>query len=389
MLSQRRPWVLGAWLVAVGLAGKCRGEDRVEYRYEDYAEDDGRIHIRTHGAFFEVGLAPWVSMKGNFVYDAISGATPTGAPPLPGENEVATVTIEDIRRAGYVEPSFRFDRHTLTPQFSYSAEQDYESTGVSLTHAIDFNEKNTTLTWGVSHAFDRVLPSEGTRLEDVEDKDTLDFLVGVNQLLGPKTTVTANLTVGYADGFLADPYKRVLFRDFPYTPGEPYTVFPESRPGSRFRQVLYLGGSHFIETLDAAVEVGYRWHHDDWGIWAHTVSLEWHQKVGRMVTISPLFRFHTQSAAEFYGTSFGGDPSCPEGEPGCPDIPLPEHYSADFRLSELNTFTYGVSVNARVHERVSLEVGYKRYVMEGTDGVTSDTQYPSADVVSGSVAVWF
>src|SRR5947207_11918521 len=59
----------------------ARGEDQVDYRFEDYLEEDGRIGVQTQSWLFEKELAPWLSLKGTAVYDAISGATPTGAPP--------------------------------------------------------------------------------------------------------------------------------------------------------------------------------------------------------------------------------------------------------------------------------------------------------------------
>ena len=55
---------------------RLRAEDRVDYRYEDYAEENGRIHVQTHGAFFEASLTPWLSLKGNYIYDAIGPAVP-------------------------------------------------------------------------------------------------------------------------------------------------------------------------------------------------------------------------------------------------------------------------------------------------------------------------
>ena len=370
------------------------GADRVDYRYEDYSEDAGRIHIRTHGASFEKGIVPWLSLKGNYVYDGISGATPTGAPPLPGEKTVREVTIEDIRRAGFIEPSFKFGRHTLTPQLSISRESDYESKGISLVHAMEFNEKNTTVSWGVSHAFDRLLPNDGTSNTTREHKDTTDVLVGLTQLLGPKTFTTINLTLGYSSGFLSDPYKRVLFDDFytpsnPYNPGDPWTVQPEKRPEHKFRQVLFWSLNHAVTSANAAVEFSYRFHHDDFGVIANTVDLQWHQKLGKWFIISPLLRFHTQTAADFYGTHFPGDPSCTLPPPFCTDVPAPTYYSADYRLSALNTYTYGVSLSAKVHERVSLDFAYKRYTMHGTDGITAAAAYPKAHVFTGGLTIWF
>lgn len=373
---------LGGMLGLSTMARARGGEHRVDYRYEDYAEDDGRIHIRTHGAYFSTELKSWLSVKGNYIHDAISGATPTGAPPIPGESKVAKATIDDIRNAGFVEPTFRIRNHTIGVQAAYSRESDYESVGLSLNHAIELNDKNTTLSWGVSHALDRILPNPGAALSGVENKGTTDLLLGVTQLLGPATVATVNLTVGYSDGYLNDPYKRVVFDDFPYTPGQPYTVWPEERPGHKFRQVLFVSVQHFFDGVQGAVEADYRLHHDDFGILANTLTLQWHQKLGRRVVLSPLFRFHTQTEADFYATHFPGDPSIPES-------PLPDNYSSDYRLSAMNTYTVGLSVSARVHDHVSLELVYKRYLMFGTDGVTADDQYPQANVFTGGLTLWF
>ncbi|HMJ88639.1 MAG TPA: DUF3570 domain-containing protein [Candidatus Acidoferrum sp.] len=384
---KQRPARLTASLVLAGALhltslSRIRGEDRGDYRYEDYAEDGGRIHIQTHGVYFDAEVRPWISLKGNYIHDAISGATPTGAPPLPGRNKVEKVTIDDIRNAGFIEAGMKYRNHTFSPQIAYSEEHDYKSIGISLTHAIELNEKNTTVSWGLSHSADEVLPNDGATIRRNEDKNTTDFLLGLNQLLGPKTILTANLTLGYSEGYLSDPYKRVLFDDFPYTPGNPYTVFPEKRPDHKFRQVAYLSLQQYVDPLHGAAEVSYRFHHDDFGVLAHTVSAQWNQKIGKHVIVSPLFRYHTQSEADFYGTHFPGDPTVPGSR-------LPDYYSADYRLSALESFTYGVSISARVHEHVSLEFSYKRYEMFGTDGATSSDQYPKAHVFTGGVTVWF
>ena len=57
---------------------RIRAENRVDYRYEDYVEDNDRIHIRTHAVYAEQALNSQAVVKCNFVYDGISGATPTG-----------------------------------------------------------------------------------------------------------------------------------------------------------------------------------------------------------------------------------------------------------------------------------------------------------------------
>lgn len=360
-----------------------RAANQAQYRYEYYAEEGGRIQVNTQGAYFDVSLKPWLSLQGNYVNDAISGATPIGAPPLSGQSTVPKAIMHDMRNAGSLGAAFKISNQTLTPQFSYSQESDYESLGISLNDAIDFNEKNTTLTLGVSHNFDQVLPKEGESITTTQNKGDTEGLAGITQLLGPATLFTADLTLGYASGYLSDPYKRVLFDNVPYIPGQPYTVWPENRPGHKFRQVAFFSLQHYFDKANGALEASYRFYHDDYGIYANTVSVQWNQKLGKYVTLSPLFRFYTQTAAYFYATHFPGDPDNQQ------TFPLPNYYSSDYRLSALNSFTYGISLSVQVQEHLSLEVAYKRYVMRGTDGVTAADQYPTANVVSGGFTIWF
>lgn len=361
---------------------RAKAEYRVDYKFENYQEESGRIRIRTHGLFVEAPVHSKVTLRGNLIYDSISGATPTGAPPPPNSQQVGTTEIEDTRYAGYLEGTFKLDRHAFTPQVAYSREDDYESIGVSGTYALELNQKNTTLNFGVGHNFDRIIATEGTFIRQDQDKDSSQVVVGVNQLLGPKMVLTGNVMLGYDNGYLADPYKGVAFEDFPYYPPYPYTLFAEQRPGHRFRQVAYLSLIRSLEKLRASVEGSYRYHHDDWGIDAHTVSLEWNQKLGKHVVISPLFRYHYQTGADFYGVMFPGDPTLS-------DEGIPRYYSADFRLSELQTITYGAQVTFILRDQFYFDLAYKRYDMRGLDGVTWDSVYPDANVITAGLRVWF
>ena len=360
----------------------AKAEDRIDYRYESYIEDGGRIKISTHAAMFDFGVTPRLTVSGEYIYDAISGATPIGSPPLPGSDQVATFKMTDRRQAGYIKLGYELGNHTLSPQISYSQESDYESLGLSLSDAIELNEKNTLLTFGAAHSFDRIIPNGGTFIDELQKKDTTDIFLGVNQILGKHTHITANLTFGYSHGYLADPYKGVVFEDFPFFPPFPYTVFGEKRPSSKLRQVVYLGINHYVEPIDAAVEAAYRFHHDSFGITAHTVNVGMSKTFMDRITIEPLFRYHRQSEANFYGLIFPGDPTLS-------DEGIPRYYSADYRLSSLETFTMGINVGIRLSESLALDLGYKRYLMRGLDSKTSPSAYPNANIYTASLRLWF
>lgn len=377
--------VLATWLLLFALPQRTKGEGRADYSYEDYSENDGRIQVTTQGGYFESDVTSWFSLNANVISDAISGATPTGPPPVGGSTTVPTAEMHDHRYAGSITGNFKFGNNTLSPQFSYSKEHDYRSLGLSLNDAIEFNEKNTTFAYGISHDFDQVLPNPGEdpSITSPRNKGSTDGILGVSQVLDQNTIVSANLTLGYSDGYLTDPYKRVLFLDFPYTPPNPPTVFPENRPDYKFRQVVFLSGQHYFEPVKGAAELSYRFYHDSYGIVAHTATLQWNQKIGKYAILSPLFRYYTQTAANFYGTEFPGDPTNPSV------YPIPQYYSSDYRLSALYSYTFGLSLTVQVQKWLSLEVAYKRYEMYGTDGVTNPGQYPTANVFTGTLTIWF
>lgn len=420
------------------------------YRHEFYQEDDNRMSIDTDTIGFSGKLGEHVTIDGQFVHDAISGATPTGAPPqskwpfpsfntlyqqdysqlfqaaindpnnlilyqsgyfanyqaytnyvaqnnpqLRGQatnnaatsyhqltnspsfhnNNVPVTHIQDKRYAFSLAAPVTFDIHTITPQVSYSTESDYHSLGIALNYAAQLNQKNTTLQAGWSHNFDSV---RDATLVNWQDKNSDEFLVGINQLLTPKSYLTAAFTFGDERGYLSDPYRGVMAEDnfTQYNP-EDASLIPENRPRFRSKEVFYTSYTRFIDPLNGSADVGYRFYHDSYGIFAHTLETAWHQKIGNHLVLTPSFRYYWQSAASFYYVLV-------------PDFDhLPPYYSADYRLSRFQSFNFSIALTYRVMKNVSIDLAYSRYIMQGLDGITSQSAYPAANVGSVGIRIWF
>lgn len=365
-----------------------RAENHVDYRYEDYQEDDARMRIQTHAVAFGAKLTSNIEVDGEVVHDAVSGATPNGALPTPGTRNWLQQINPDTRDAGSLSAAIAWGRNTTTPQLAYSLENDYESFGYSLNHSIDFNEKNTTLNLGVAYTHDIIFAK--TLGGNEPHKDGGDLLIGVTQLLGPKTFITANFTIGTAHGYLDDPYKAVHIPYYPdpLNPDPTAVTFGEQRPDKRDKQIGYLSLTHFVTPLNGSLETSYRLYHDSYGIISHTLTLSWYQKIGKHVIISPMFRFVDQGEADFYMTQLPGDYTL--NDPSDPFYaPLPELYSSDYRLAALQTFTYGISATIKIKERFSIDLSYKRYEMQGKDSVTSSALFPKANVFAIGGRIWF
>jgi hypothetical protein len=366
-----------------------QAEDQVAYRYEYYQEDDQRIQVLTHGLLFDVTLKEGlVAVAGELVHDAVSGATPSGAPPpnqwyFPfgsiGDTNSSAVPLqhmEDERNSISLQVPVTLGINTLTPQFAYSQESDYKSTGAALNYSLALFEKNTILTFGWAHTWDQVLDAQPVR--QWQDKSGDDFLIGCNQLLGPKTVLGLNLTYGMANGYLNDPYRLTFGVNDPQFFVSDPSGGPEQRPDYRNKAVVRASITQFITPVNASVEGAYRYYHDTYGLDAHTVELAWYQNIGKHVVLSPMFRYYYQSEANFYYEIL-------------PDTyaTAPTHFSPDWRLSQMQTFTAGVNLVVKATKWLTFDATYKRYIMEGLDGVTSQTAYPSANVFTLGARILF
>lgn len=392
--ASRRLAVVLAVALHVAFLPRGRGEDHIDYRYEGYQEDDNRIAVQTHAVLFDVTLKEGLlAVKGELVHDAVSGATPSGAAPAAKYNydsvplfgfQVPTLGntnnpsvplqhMHDERKALSLELPITLGVHSLSPQFSYSEESDYVSTGAAFNYTVALNEKNTMLTLGLAHTWDRVRDDHGV----TQDKQSSDFLLGVNQLLGPKTVLGVNFTYGQASGYLNDPYRFIVAANDLQIDAENPSGYVERRPTEREKFIGRVSVTQFITPAHASVETAYRFYHDSFGIDAHLFELAWYQKLGKRVVISPGFRYYYQTAANFYYELLPDSNN------------KPAYYSSDYRLSELQSLTFGVNVTVKATRWLTFDAGYKRYLMEGLDGVTSPTAYPSANVFTVGVRFLF
>lgn len=306
--------------------------------------------------------------------DSLTGASASGATPsslvqtyttpsgggtyaiAPGETPLDP-TFLDTRVAlnvSWDSPYGRFTR--MTYALNVSSEYDYQSIAASATWARDFNLKNTTLAVGVSFGTDTLDPVGGTpvpltlqptvpwycpgggpcgvapaRLAPDQDKTLSDLLIGVTQILSPKSLLQLNLSWGTASGYLTDPYKLVSVVDGAPGPnqGDPTGQLYEGRPDSRTKTSLY--GLYRRQTDGGDTwDASFRHMWDDWGITSETVDFHYRWQFGDASYLQPHLRYYTQSAADFY-TRFLIDGAA-----------LPAEASADYRLGDMTTSTIGL-----------------------------------------------
>ena len=365
-----------------------------------YKENNKRIDVTATTANIVIPIASEETVTIMPTMDVITGASPIGATPTdktqtfgnttiaPGQLPIQSMT--DKRYAISLKWAFPVNRLTRTVAgANYSIEKDYASLGANYNRMWDTENKLTTLTLGVSASADTVTPSTGViynglssvygpnstnntiakavHIEDdkpliistpnvatvtgasgtvtgvtgstgsssasVNDtaelpsrsKTVMDALIGITRVLNRRTLMQINYSIGSTSGYLTDPYKIISEVD---TSGNTTGYLTEKRPTTRLRQTLYW--ETVLHLPSDVVHLSYRRYWDSWQIASNTFELNYHFKVWHGSYFEPLARYYTQSAAYFYHHSL------------IDGATLPAYASADSRLAEMQSMTYGL-----------------------------------------------
>ena len=389
-VSARPPYFL-ATLLCPGLS--AHGEivpQNYDYSYQFYREDGNRMEIESHYIRGQVDIDDATSFRFQWLNDAISGASPTGV--LPGDPTQPFLSdVEDVRTGILGALSRQFGDHRVELEISRSSEDDYVSHGFALTDTLELNQKNTTLAYGLNYLDDEVsVPLYGDRR-----KESFDLFTGVTQILDKNTVVSANLTVGYANGYLDDPYKVIQrneilqipngaggFIDIPIT-----NVYRENRPDSRLREVLQFEGRRYFEPLDGALDAVLRLSNDDYGVFSETLQVEWRQNVMDHFQVIPFFRYYHQNAADFFMTTLN---DLNIGTPAEDPHGNGPNYSADYRLSSFDAISLGLRLRYQINDHFAASATYERYSMSGSGSDSSTAAaYADADMWTFGVSASF
>ncbi len=351
-----------------------------------------------------------------FVYDALTGASATGAAPAsftqtftrpsgegsyqvaPGETPLDD-TFRDTRLALSAGLTMPLNRVT---NFSFglygSGEYDYTSLGANASLTRDFNQRNTTVALRGAFFDDSIspeggrpvpfsaMPDEGiqkSKLPGDGSKSVMDLGLGVTQVINRSTVVHLNYTYSDVSDYQTDPFKMLSVVD-PVT-GDPRgadSYLYESRPDARTKHVFFgRVAKHLGRDI---VHLSYRYFTDDWGINSHTLDLTYRWNFGGGKYLKPHLRYYDQAAADFYqGFLVDGEA-------------LPQHASADYRLGDMQAVTYGLTHGRIVGDGHELTLRLEYYVQSGEShpaeaiGVLKDFDlFPTVDALIFQVGYTF
>jgi hypothetical protein len=345
-------------------------------------------------------------LYGQFGYDAITGASPTGAIPASGvqttttpSGNVVTSTNGQVPTQGFSDRRWVGELGGTLPLVGglalgatghVSRERDYRSTGGTATFSLECMQKLTTLTAGGGVNQDQVIPIGGTPVGLTSgqytgvasnDKRVTSALLGVSRIVTRRWMLALNGSLNRERGYLTEPYKVLSVVD-PVTGAPTAEQLKEKRPDTRQRRDVLLSSVYHLPR-DVAY-ASYRYYWDDWGLRSSTFDLKYRVNTGDHGYVQPHVRYYTQNAASFYRAELV------QGEP------LPDFATSDERLGVLHTTTYGLTYGLPVKSgpgqffvraEYLRQTGPKAHHADDTGGGTgADTsKLPTTSVTVGPV----
>lgn len=249
---------------------------------------------------------------------------------------------------------------------AFSNEYDYTSIGIGGGVSKLFNDKNSEVSVKVNAYLDQWRPIYPGELRngnfssynplfspnfvawDSTARNSYSASISFSQVLTKKTQFSIFFDLVQQDGKLSSPYHRIYFADKPdYYFGNP-SFIPnyentsnagvyrladaiEKLPSSRFKLPIGLRWNYYInETF--VVRTYYRYYTDNWDITAHTASIEVPIKLTDKFTLSPMYRYYTQTQSKYFAAFEK-------------HLSTEEFYTSDYDLSSFNANQYGLGVS--------------------------------------------
>lgn len=186
-------------------------------------------------------------------------------------------------------------------------------------------------------------------------RNTFGTSLSYSQIVNTRLQLAFLLDVIYQQGYLGLPFHRVYFNNG--------TELVESLPGTRLKTPIgfranYFVGDHLI------LRSYYRYYRDDWGLDAHTFNIETSVKLTPFVSVTPFYRYYTQTAVKYFA-------------PYQTHAATDNYYTSNYDLSKFNSQYFGAGIRLTPPNGVfnfehlnMLELRYGHYTK--TNGMNSD-----------------
>jgi len=218
-------------------------------------------------------------------------------------------------------------RTTIGASLSLSSEYDYLSIGAGVNVFKDSRDKSRQVGMRLQTYQDFVsmiypIEQRDGKSGGTESRNTYSATASYSQIINTRLQVLFLLDLAYQKGFLSLPFNRVYFDD--------NSVSIEKLPGSRLKYPASVRLNYFLGDR-IILRTFYRYYADDWGLKAHTAEIETPIKITPFVSISPFYRYYSQSAVDYFAAYEEHDKQ-------------ENFYTSDYDLSKFNSHFAGAGL---------------------------------------------
>jgi len=270
-------------------------EDRADLLYHRY--EGGGVTIQGPSLLVRKTMAEKYSVTANYYMDFVTSASidvqVSGASQYKEERTQYSVGFDYLR-----------GKTTYSLGYVHSEENDYIAKTMSFNISQDLFGDLTTISMGFSKGDDTVQRTVD-HVVDPTFKEAIDrwsYRVGVSQILTKSLITSLNLEVITDEGYLNNPYRS--FRYVDPVDNTQYALLTEKYPHTHTSNAVGLNARYFLP-YRAAIEAGYRFYTDTWGIGANTYNIGYvHPLKKSPFTFEASLRYYEQSHADFYSDLF-------------------------------------------------------------------------------------
>lgn len=224
-----------------------------------------------------------------------------------------------------------------------SDEYNYKSLGADLHYSVKTDNKNGEFSAKLQGYFDRVtliypsefVPAGDTALTDnfgkkgrnghrdnfgTSPRETYTAAFGYSQIINSRLQLAFLVDLVAQNGFLSLPFHRVYFSNGKDT--------IERLPSSRFKLPLGFRANYFLGD-NIILRSYYRYYADSWGVRSNTANLEVVYKVSPFFSISPFYRYYTQTAARYFSPYEQANPG-------------QQYFTSNYEYAKFNSQFFGV-----------------------------------------------
>jgi hypothetical protein len=392
-----------------------------------YKENDGRISANEPLVTLRKDFGDESILGLGLTFDALSGGSPNGA--IPSKKLATYASPSGTRLTGYggvpvtfttpsgqtvsqlqkitlyqilpgqlpIDPSYHDTRMAVNGSWTEPfGNNNHYNIGGELSHELDFtsmdanggvthdfNDKNTTIGFGVNFEADDVRPIGGAPVEGSDyrvldklgnhSKTVSGALVSLTQVMSRTWLAQLNYAADRSRGYLTDPYKITSVVD---ATGSTTDWRFESRPDTRTRQSLYWGNKVAIDR--GILDLSARLTTDDWGIHSQTLDGKWRFNVhGPDIYLEPHVRWYHQTAASFYHLFLNAGQA------------LPEYFSSDYRLAAFRAETIGMKLGFLLEDQNEVSFRFEVYRQDPSQNSSSLLGLQGLDLNPGLRSVLF